>query len=962
MGVDQPSGGMSPLNNNFLPQAPDISRGSSFLQDSSSASSRPASNAGAQITAVGNELAQGLARWKAVQEKNQAYQRQVTKANLSTQTELELKQAYSLHKQQYDGDPADYTKSFNNDVVKPYISAKTQGMKDPKLVDSYGIFANKLSANLTLTAMDDENRLYGAKFTQGIKDLQASSDELLRFSPTPETLGTVLERMRGQYSSVAERLKAFGGEGAAQAELDKVGAQLTTSMILSNAKTGTPEGIVAARSYLANPEVNKYIPDPLHQQNISEEIDRIANHVNDGLKIQVEPLMQSLTTAAVSGKDPSEILTRLKYLHDNGVLDENKFNQVQITQEMAPQYQQLGSRLLGMTDSQLDLALRSMDPAAPNSPYAADQFLADRKEIHDKFAASLRERKSAIALDPAGEMSSVTGSSDPGTVRSQLIASQLAAGKSIKDIDILGKVRAEKIGGDLETAMATGNMQGVKQIWDGMVQELGSQVVQGDTTMLDIATAELGRTSHAPLAKRALAALMLMPPDKPLDNNSIIFKAAMMTSEQRAKALAAIGYEPGEINKLGKELWDGSEAWRLYFGTEQNSGKADALLASQRGVLIDAYLMTRSSGNYHDTGAFGTRKEDAGWLGGVSGVFGASSKEWALSDFVKQTLRTSVLTVGGQYSEQGPTLGYSAAPVAGAGFQAPTKLAGKIKINASKLALPLEFDGKIGNNDVARSVEKVLGNPQTFAGNVGSARIKAGPQDVRTEWLPTATKPRVEQWLPQIKVASAKYGVPAALAMAVMHNESGGNKHALGAAQDSGLFQVIPSTFAGQQQKHGIKGDIMNPQSNIEAGVSYLADAMRSNQEDVRKVLINYNGGPRAVQIARTPDSQLTPAQLQVKRKVTSYADRVMSLYEKYKGQDAPAVQTSQKYLDYVHKQVASGVTLKPTPDHSGFNMYVSGGAGQDVAILDNNLRPLKITWRQVQSDRSTPIILGKRK
>ncbi len=84
-------------------------------------------------------------------------------------------------------------------------------------------------------------------------------------------------------------------------------------------------------------------------------------------------------------------------------------------------------------------------------------------------------------------------------------------------------------------------------------------------------------------------------------------------------------------------------------------------------------------------------------------------------------------------------------------------------------------------------------------------------------------------------------GVPPALALAVADQESGFNQSVIGAAGDTGIFQIIPATAAAL----GI--DATDAGQNIQGGVTYLAQQLAAFGNE-RTALWAYNAGPSRVQ------------------------------------------------------------------------------------------------------------------
>ena len=84
--------------------------------------------------------------------------------------------------------------------------------------------------------------------------------------------------------------------------------------------------------------------------------------------------------------------------------------------------------------------------------------------------------------------------------------------------------------------------------------------------------------------------------------------------------------------------------------------------------------------------------------------------------------------------------------------------------------------------------------------------------------------------------AANNAGVPPALALSVMQQESGGNASAVSSAGAVGLFQLMPSSFPGQ--------NIQDPTTNIDLGVGYLGQLLNQYNGDVSLALAAYDAGP----------------------------------------------------------------------------------------------------------------------
>lgn len=93
-----------------------------------------------------------------------------------------------------------------------------------------------------------------------------------------------------------------------------------------------------------------------------------------------------------------------------------------------------------------------------------------------------------------------------------------------------------------------------------------------------------------------------------------------------------------------------------------------------------------------------------------------------------------------------------------------------------------------------------------------------------------------------IERESARAGLPAEIAEAVLAVESGYNPGARGGAGEIGLMQVLPSTarmlgFAGTDDQ------LADPATNIRYGVTYLAGAWRRGGQDICTATMKYRAG-----------------------------------------------------------------------------------------------------------------------
>lgn len=118
-----------------------------------------------------------------------------------------------------------------------------------------------------------------------------------------------------------------------------------------------------------------------------------------------------------------------------------------------------------------------------------------------------------------------------------------------------------------------------------------------------------------------------------------------------------------------------------------------------------------------------------------------------------------------------------------------------------------------------------------------------------------------------INNASDKYQVPATLIAAVIKQESGYNPKAISGPGAGGLMQLMPGTAAGL----GVT-NVYDPAQNINGGVKYLAQQLKTFNGNTSLALAAYNAGPGAVKNAGNNVPQIPETQGYVKSIMANYA------------------------------------------------------------------------------------------
>ncbi|MDQ8728082.1 transglycosylase SLT domain-containing protein [Bradyrhizobium sp. LHD-71] len=96
--------------------------------------------------------------------------------------------------------------------------------------------------------------------------------------------------------------------------------------------------------------------------------------------------------------------------------------------------------------------------------------------------------------------------------------------------------------------------------------------------------------------------------------------------------------------------------------------------------------------------------------------------------------------------------------------------------------------------------------------------------------------------LATIEREAKRHGLPAEIAEAVVHTESGFNARAIGADGEIGLMQVLPST-ARMMGFAGSLDELAAADTNIRYGVTYLAQAWRLAGRDLCTAVMKYRAG-----------------------------------------------------------------------------------------------------------------------
>lgn len=166
-------------------------------------------------------------------------------------------------------------------------------------------------------------------------------------------------------------------------------------------------------------------------------------------------------------------------------------------------------------------------------------------------------------------------------------------------------------------------------------------------------------------------------------------------------------------------------------------------------------------------------------------------------------------------------------------------------------------DGSVFNYVDAKNTQYSFVQPQTFQKYMDDYRKKI-------EFLPIITKTDANgfsnQYDDKILKYAEKYNLEPNMVKAIMKTESGFNKNATSSAKCQGLMQVNP--------KYN-KGNLYDPDTNIDAGCRIYRECLDSFNGDRTKALMGYNQG-------------ISGAKKSIKRGVnqTTYTKKVLENYQ----------------------------------------------------------------------------------
>jgi len=129
---------------------------------------------------------------------------------------------------------------------------------------------------------------------------------------------------------------------------------------------------------------------------------------------------------------------------------------------------------------------------------------------------------------------------------------------------------------------------------------------------------------------------------------------------------------------------------------------------------------------------------------------------------------------------------------------------------------------------------------------------------------------RRRQYGAVVEQTARRFGIDAALLHAVISVESGYDPNAISRRGASGLMQLMPETA----KRYGV-ANVFDPADNVRGGAQYLAELLRTFENDLQLALAAYNAGEAAV---LRYGKRVPPY-----RETAAYVVKVVDLYQKYR-------------------------------------------------------------------------------
>ena len=134
----------------------------------------------------------------------------------------------------------------------------------------------------------------------------------------------------------------------------------------------------------------------------------------------------------------------------------------------------------------------------------------------------------------------------------------------------------------------------------------------------------------------------------------------------------------------------------------------------------------------------------------------------------------------------------------------------------------------------------------------------------------------------QVLTSAERYGVDPYLIWSVMKAESKFRADAISVKGAQGLMQITPETAKWAMEKMGIKGNVFDPDINIEVGSWYLSKLLSDYDGNLTAALAAYNAGGSNVNKWMYKDRGLTLKDIQFEE-TYDYVYKTLQYYKNYK-------------------------------------------------------------------------------
>ncbi|MEM1447228.1 MAG: lytic transglycosylase domain-containing protein [Planctomycetota bacterium] len=183
-------------------------------------------------------------------------------------------------------------------------------------------------------------------------------------------------------------------------------------------------------------------------------------------------------------------------------------------------------------------------------------------------------------------------------------------------------------------------------------------------------------------------------------------------------------------------------------------------------------------------------------------------------------------------------------------------------------------------NDLLR---RAAGNRWAWVGLLSGLLVViwAGPDAARWVWH-AGDAHRIDQYTPLMREHADAAGMDLALVRAVVMAESSGRADAVSPANAKGLMQITAITEQDVLQRNPDlkRGDLFDPDYNLQVGTTYLGYLLRRFDGDETLALAAYHMGPTRVRRIQREHPGITPQQLVADHagpKTRAYVNRVLS-------------------------------------------------------------------------------------